>query len=581
MSRFYLPPALLFAGSLGLALAQEKPLLLVRVGVQPAPPPTAALTDEEALKQGKLDPTDGGQLVGYLKQRTLSDADHGKIQSIIKQFAADDFDTRLKAGDEIAAFGPAAIGPLKTAERDSNAEVAYRAALALKKVSAVNHSAVAAAAARGVVKLKPPGAAGALLGFLPLADSEAVADDIRAALVALAVANGKAEPALVAALADPSPVRRTAAYIALVEGGPPAERVRIKDAFPLVRDGVRKEADLSAKFAGLWSLLVTTREKEFVPDLIGLMAQMPRGRVWQIEDYLLQVSGAFPPGTPLGKTPESVAKAQAAWAAWWAAKGGAVDLAKLEFKPRVKGLVELVEADMGGLGRGHVSLLGPDLKEKWRLTGTNFTPTDARVLSNDRVLVVESLYNRVSERETGGKTNFQRIMAQPLVAEPLPDDRFIVVGRAVVSEYDKNGGVSWNFTRNNGDILSGRVMPNGDVLFVTMAVGVNVFRIDKAGKDTGKTYTVGRVQMPHSMDVIDDDRVLICEIAQVAEYDLKTQKILWKHPTPNALGAQRLPNGNTLITTNTNRAVEVTPDGTEVWEYSAKDNLRVSRVYRR
>src|SRR5947208_485469 len=82
-----------------------------------------------------------------------------------------------------------------------------------------------AAAARAVVRLKPPDAAPALLGYLPTADTEAVADDIRAALVALALRDGKPEPALVAALNDPSPVRRAAAYVALVEGGPAGERV--------------------------------------------------------------------------------------------------------------------------------------------------------------------------------------------------------------------------------------------------------------------------------------------------------------------------------------------------------------------
>ena len=56
MSRYCLPLALLFAGALG--LAQEKPLA-IRAGVQPA----AALSDDDALKQGKLDPTDGAQLV--------------------------------------------------------------------------------------------------------------------------------------------------------------------------------------------------------------------------------------------------------------------------------------------------------------------------------------------------------------------------------------------------------------------------------------------------------------------------------------------------------------------------------------
>ncbi|MCE9561827.1 MAG: arylsulfotransferase family protein [Planctomycetes bacterium] len=45
---------------------------------------------------------------------------------------------------------------------------------------------------------------------------------------------------------------------------------------------------------------------------------------------------------------------------------------------------------------------------------------------------------------------------------------------------------------------------------------------------------------------------------------------------------QRLPNGNTLICLmNKNQAIEVDPSGEIVWEYSAKDGLRVGRVSRR
>jgi hypothetical protein len=71
-------------------------------------------------------------------------------------------------------------------------------------------------------------------------------------------------------------------------------------------------------------------------------------------------------------------------------------------------------------------------------------------------------------------------------------------------------------------------------------------------------------------------------MTQVAEYDLKTGKQVWKHAISQAAAAQRLPNGNTLITaTSPKKVVEVTPDGTEVWEMLPRENLRISRAYRR
>ena len=101
--------------------------------VQPETPSAdAKLSDEEALKKAGLPADDSAKLLEYLRQRTLSDADQGKIAKLIEQFGADDFDEREKATDEIGVFGPAAIGPLrkKAEERDGDPEVIFRAKLA-------------------------------------------------------------------------------------------------------------------------------------------------------------------------------------------------------------------------------------------------------------------------------------------------------------------------------------------------------------------------------------------------------------------------------------------------------------------
>lgn len=594
MHRPALPLGLLtlFAGLLCLvpALAQPlQPLPLIpargpaRIG--PANPTTSspAVSDEEALKKAGLSPTDGAKLVAYIKQRTVSDADQGKIQALIKQFTADKFDDRLAAAHEVELFGPAAIGPLKAAERDSDPELSYRASQVLKKLDEVPHSATAAAAIRAIVKLKPAGSAAALLGFLPLADSEQLAEEIRGALAALAVQNGKADPALVAALHDPSPVRRGAAYVALVEGGPGDQRVRIPDAFPLVKEAVQKDADPDAKFRGLWSLVLTTRDKEFVPGLIALIPQLPRGRIWQLEDFLLHLSGRHPEGGRFGASAESLKKASGAWGEWWKQKGGAVDLVKLEFKPRIRGLTDLVEYDQRGFGLGRVVSLGADMKEKWQLSGVR-NPTDAHVLPNGRLLIIEN-YNQVNEREIGGGIVNTHTLNQPMSIEKLPDDGLLVVCRPQVVEYDKGGKQRLAYHRPGNDILAGRRLPNGETIFVTNALqGGNCHRLDAKLKEVGKPITIGRIQNQAfvGMDVVDENTILVCEPDKVAEYDLKTGKVGWKHSINLPTSVQRLPNGNTLIASlNMNRAVEVDPSGEVVWEYRATNGLRVARAYRR
>jgi outer membrane protein assembly factor BamB len=582
--------------------------------------PAARLSDEQTLKQAGLDPDDGPKLLAYLKQRTLTDVEQGKIEDIIRRFAADDFDERDRASAEVEKVGSSAVGPLKKAEKDPDPEVAYRARLALRRMEKVSHTASAAAAVRAVARLKPEGAAAALIGYLPLADSEAVADTIREALVALAVADGKADPALVAALTDASAARRAAAYVALTEGGDGDERIRVQDAYPKVRKAVLAEADPEAKFAGLWALAVVTREKEYVPELIRLVPAVGRGRLWQVEDLLLQLAGAHPPGGRFGRSADSVAKASDAWLGWWKEKGGKADLAGLVFAPRVRGFTDIIEMDnRSGTGQNRVVGLGPDMRERWRFTGLGF-PTDVRVAPNGNVWVAEMNTNRVTEREpTGAVVTTRNVPNQPVNLDLLPDGGMLVTCKDRLVRFDKDGNQSLLMQRPNYDIQAGRPLPNGEAVFVTnyyvnpnqpappprpgQGPPQNFFRLDGKGvevkwADPKKQATIGNVYMMQAMGVVGEDRVLVCEqdlsnrgrvIDQVAEYEVKTGKQVWKYECPPNSGpssAQRLANGNTLICLmNQNRLIEVdtsaSPAGEIVWEYQAKDNLQVGRAYRR
>jgi hypothetical protein len=566
----------------------------------PVTPPVAALTDEEALKKANLNPTDGAQLLGYLKHRTLSDADHGRISEIIARFGTDDFDDREAATEEVERYGSAAIGPLKKAEQDRDPEVAYRARLALRKVETVPHSAVTAAAVRAIAKLKPPGAAAGLIGFLPLADSEAVADAIRTALVALAVKDGKAEPALVAALDDKSPARRTAAYIALTEGGPATERVRIKDSYAKLREAVLKEPDAEARFAGLWALALVTREGEYVAALIDLIPKLPRGRIWQLEDLLLTLAGSHPKDGRFLKSPAALEAARVAWLGWWKEKGDRVDLVKLDYKPRVTGHTDVIEMDYTGFGQGRVVSLGPDLKEKWRIVGVN-NPTDVKVAPNGHVWIAESNNNQVVERDTTGRILTRRnALQQPLNIDFTPDGGMLVVCRNNVVQWDKDGKQLWAHARPY-DIMAGCRLPTGETLYVTNLYqgpgnpgGPNSFRLDAKGADAKKNLTFGWIMQIQALGVVGEDKVLVCERDnknpaapedRVAEYDLKTGKQTWKYECPRdsaPTSCQRLFNGNTLISLmNHNKVIEVDPSGEIVWEYQSKDGLKVGRAFRR
>src|SRR5262249_62117951 len=66
---------------------------------------------------------------------------------------------------------------------------------------------------------KSDGARKALLDYIPFAEQEYLAEEIRTALTALAVRDGKPDPVVVEALADRQAARRAAAGVALTRAG--------------------------------------------------------------------------------------------------------------------------------------------------------------------------------------------------------------------------------------------------------------------------------------------------------------------------------------------------------------------------
>ncbi|MBY0514819.1 MAG: PQQ-like beta-propeller repeat protein [Gemmataceae bacterium] len=225
--------------------------------------------------------------------------------------------------------------------------------------------------------------------------------------------------------------------------------------------------------------------------------------------------------------------------------------------------------------------------EVWRLPQSN-NVTDARTLKSGLVLVAEQNYFRVAQWDpiTGRDFNPRNTQTQPVVAAPTADGGVLVVCRGSVSEFDAKGAAAFpEYARPTADIQSGAKLPNGETVFVTLQQqpnAPNCFRLDRKGKPVGTPVTLGPIHNAHAMDVVGDDHVLVCEPGQAAEYDLKTGKLVWEYKVNNPTSAQRLPNGNTLVAAlNENRAVEVLPTGEAVWEYAAKDRLKVSRIYHR
>jgi hypothetical protein len=603
MVRRWCPAAVLLA--LPVAVAQP-PFPQMPGNLPTAPPPLTqqrAAVDKDALAAARLSADDTDGLLTYLRRRTLTDADLTKVTAVIRQLGAESFDERVKAASEVDQFGPAAVAPLRAALNDPDPEIAFRAGECLQRLQTVPHPAVAAAAVRVLGERKPAGAAAALLGFLPSADDATTADDIRVALAGIATRPGDADPALTAGLSDPVPVRRAAAFQALL-----ANRDRPADLSARLTKAATGEADRDAKFVMLFGLATTAGETDAVGPLIDLLPTLAKGQLWQAEDFLLQLAGAAGPKGVLGGQSDALYKAAESWAGWWRTHQTRVDLKGFKYRPRTTGRLVLTLVDsrgdsrFGGLGAvGSVVELDPALGDRWRLAGLN-SPLDARV-TPEAVVVAESNLHQLTFYAPNNKLLAGRPVAvnglnqatgSPHQLHLLDNGNLLVVCRNVIVEYAGTSNTAvMGYVRTQYDIADACRLPDGRtfVLLHSDDPAEHCLLLDKAGKELpDRPVRVAKPDYQAYTEAAGPNRVLVTEPGRIAEYDLSAGKLVWSRAANLPRSVQRLANGNTLFVEagpTGNRIVEVAPTGEEVWAYTPPDpggkgsTLQVWRAHRR
>ncbi len=559
-----------------------------RAVAQPEQPPLVdrAATDKSALDSAGLKASDPTALLEYISTRTLSDSDLTKIQGIIKRLGSDDFEERLKAANEVERYGPAAVGPLRAAFSDPDYEVAYRARECLKRLEKVSHADVAAAAVRALSKAKHPDAARILLAFLPMADTPAVVEEIRTTLTELAVRDGKPDPAVVEGLKDGASVRRAAAAVALIEG----DRVALKDAYPKVREAARIETDPETKFQIVFPMLTVAKDKEAVPLLLDALPELPRGRLWQAEDYLVQLAGKDAPKATFGRSKESLTKARDLWKEWWVKGANSADLEKFTYTPQITGRTLIVLYDQRYGTPGGVAELGPDMKERWRVHNLSY-PMDAVPTADGNFAVAESSSARVTIRNPKGEVLLtkslngnNRIYGNPQHVEVLANGNLLVTCQNVVAEFKKDKDeIVWSYLRNNHDVRAAKRLPSGETMLMCQTAPNHAIFLDDKGKEIANKRL--KTQMPNyawgDITVTGEDRVLVTEMNQVVEYDIKENKSIWSKAVNQPRSVQRLPNGHTLIVDGAGRLIEYSPDGEDVWSFQVTDGPQLYRALRR
>ncbi len=265
------------------------------------------LADETRLKNAFLK-TDGASLVAFLRTRAEGEASAEKLDELIKGLNSTTIAIQHKACGELIAIGSPAIPTLRHAARDvdspSSATLARRCLKTLEEESGL----LTIAAVRLLAAGRPAGTAEALLAYLPHAESEAVADELKTALAGVAYDKGKADPAVLNALGDEHPLRRASAIVALCQSGIAEPRATLRKLLTDPAPSVRLRASLA---------LAQASDAKAVSTLIALLPDLPTAQAQEVESFLNELAGDLAPKAPVGVDDASKQKARDAWAKWW------------------------------------------------------------------------------------------------------------------------------------------------------------------------------------------------------------------------------------------------------------------------
>src|SRR5262249_32403797 len=288
--------------------------------------------------------------------------------------------------------------------------------------------------------------------------------------------------------------------------------------------------------------LLHLRQRDAVPVLIALLAQLPRQDTWRAEELLLTIAGDTPPKT-LNPAADPV-QARDAWLAWWKTQGAQIDLAKVQLDQGASGLILIGLTATAANAKGSIIALGPDKKQRWEIAGNLQAPVDVQPVGKNRLLICDYRMGLVTERDFRGNILWEKKITQPLGAQRLPNGHTLIMTRLRILDVDRTGNETVVLQKPTAKQIVGAAKLRDGSLVVRTKTEIEWY--DAAGKLTkafaaGKTPTTGSVPC-----VLPNRNVLVAEATKrIAEYD-GNGNVVWQVAVKNPTAALRLPNGNTL-----------------------------------
>jgi HEAT repeat protein len=519
--------------------------------------------------------TDGPSLLTAFRKRTLGPDETASVVATIDKLADKNFAVRERAMLDLVGMGPKVVPLLREAAKSTDTERAQRAQLGLSQIAREEDKhRLPAAAARLLVLRKPPGAIEALLAFLPFTDDELMRHEIAGGIKNLATGAGKPDAAIVKALEDPLAIRRSVAAEVLASLGEPEYLAAVRALLNDKDTRVRLRAALA---------LASAQDKNAVPVLIELAAELPPGQAYEAEDLLYRLAGEKGPKTRPVDTAAGRKAFREEWASWWKKNEASISLAASDASVAMIGYTIVAEVGGGGVGGGNGRIVELDRagKPRWTIDDVNF-PVDVHYLRGDHVLVTEWLGNRVTERDLKGKIVWQYISTVGSLtnAQRMQNgNTFVTASAGSLMELDRAGKVVFKFKLTEG-LNSGCKLPNGQIVCLTQQG--TCIRLDASGKEVKRFKLELPQQWTSRIEMTPRGNLVVARgIDEIAEYN-PDGEIVWRAKASQNTSASRLANGHTLVASHSNASVvELDRTGRVVWEYKSPAGFNPFRARKR
>jgi HEAT repeat protein len=581
----------------------------------------AAARLESVLAAARLPATDTA-ILNFFHKRSQPPPGRDAIEQLARALGSNNPAEADDAHAELLCIGPPVASVLRdVANRVDLVRPSKRAKQILLMIEGHQADRLPIDAARLLAIRKSPGAAEALLGYLPVADNDQVFEEIVSALGSLSLLDGKADPALLAALKSPKAFTRTAAARALCKAG---GNLSWKAVRPLLTD-----SDPAVRFQ-VAAALADAHDGQAIPVLIECLSDGPPPLAAQAEESLARLAGEWTVHAPRGSDLVSRELRRAVWAAWWAKISGDVLLRELEARTLTD---EELDSPL------------PLPEALFRMLSVRRPPgTVAALLAflpcaeNEEVIariipilvevgVVDGKADEALSKALGDRVGIRRAVAALTLwqghasdglraVRKLLTDKDLQVRRRVALELavagEQDGALvlsalldelpdeqAWEIEEQL-ELLAGGKAPSdvggepinwkkvasawrqwwhgdrekvimnqsflagsgGSLRGYTLVVQTGSNKVAELGPDGKTRWALTGLQGPTDAQVLANKRVLIAEATRVTERDLGG-KVLWKLEGITPVGIQRLPSGNTFIPCN-GQIIEVDRAGKEV-----------------